>query len=293
MIDPAPEALRTLVAAEFARAQPAALDGLVEAIRARHGEAVRVILFYGSCRRTGDLSGLIDLYVLYDDARAFHGGWLPALANRVLPPNVTLISADGLRAKVATLSMRQFQRRARRTAIDTTIWTRFSQPCSLLYARDEASRRATIALLAKAGRTAVFWARALSPAAQAPAAVWQGLFARTYRAELRPEGGHQPGLLYETNATWFDALLAAVPPEARPPALPLGGWALRRLCGRPLNMLRLAKAAFTFAGGADYILWKLQRHAGIRLSLSDWQRRHPLLAAPSLLWRLRRMGALR
>jgi len=287
----APETLHRLVATEFARPQPAALDHLVEAILARHGEAVRVILFYGSCRRTGDLSGLIDLYVLYDDAHAFHGGWLPAVANRLLPPNVSLISAGGLRAKVATLSMLQFQRRARRQAVDTTIWTRFSQPCSLLYARDEASRRAAAALVAKAGRTAVFWARALSPTAATPAGIWQGLFNRTYRAELRPESARQPGLLYETNAAWFDALLAAVPPEGE--SLPLGGWGLRRLCGRPLNLLRLAKAAFTFAGGADYILWKLQRHAGIGLSLSNWQRRHPLLAAPGLLWRLRRMGALR
>lgn len=293
MRDPAPKALRALVAAEFARPQPEVLGHLVKAILDPHGRSVRAILFYGSCRRTGDLTGLIDLYVLYDDARAFHGGRLAALANHLLPPNVTLVSAGGLRAKVATLSLRQFQRRARRTAIDTTIWTRFSQPCSLLYARDEASRRAAIALVAKAGRTAVFWARALSPEAQTPAAIWQGLFLRTYRAELRPESAGQPALVYETNAAWFDALLAAAPPEPAPPVLPAGGWALRRLCGRPLNMLRLAKAAFTFAGGADYILWKLQRHAGIRLTLSDWQRRHPILAAPALLWRLRRMGAMR
>jgi hypothetical protein len=293
MSEEAPDALRALVAAELARPQPAALSRLVEAVLDRHGAAVRAILFYGSCRRTGDLSGLIDLYVLYDAHRAFHGGRLAALGNRLLPPNVTLISAGGLRAKVATLSMRQFQRRVGRDAIDTTIWTRFCQPCSLIYARDEASGRAAAAIVAKAGRTAVFWARALSLGSEAPAAIWQGLFTRTYRAELRPESASQPGLLYATNAAWFDALLAAVPPEAGRPALPAGGWALRRFCGRPLNMARLAKAAFTFAGGADYILWKLQRHAGIRLSLSDWQRRHPLLAAPGLLWRLRRMGALR
>jgi hypothetical protein len=29
------------------------------------------------------------------------------------------------------------------------------------------------------------------------------------------------------------------------------------------------------------------------LELADWQRRHPLLAAPALLWRLRRRGAVR
>lgn len=291
MTGTATEALRALVAAELARPAPAALETLVEEVLTLHGASVRAILFYGSCRRTGDLSGLIDLYVLYDGARAFHGGGLAALANHLLPPNVTLMQLDGLRAKVASLSLRQFQRRVRPAAIDTTIWTRFSQPCSLIYARDAAARRVVTALLVEAARTAVFWARQFSPDAATPAALWQGLFAQTYRAELRPESSRQPGVLYATNAAWFDALAAAAPPEAQP--LPRGGWDLRRLCGRPLNLARLAKAAFTFAGGTDYILWKLQRHAGIRLSLSDWQRRHPLLAAPGVLWRLRRAGALR
>lgn len=284
-------ALAAIVGAELARPAPAALQSLVDAIRARHGDTVQAILFYGSCRRTGDLSGLIDLYVLYDRARDFHGRGLLAAANRLLPPNVFLMTVAGLRAKVATLSLAQFARRARPASLDTTIWTRFSQPCSLLYARDAAAARAVGEAVTEAARTAVFWARALSPAATTPAALWQGLFAQTYRAELRPESAAQPGVIYEMNAGWFDALAAAVPHS--PAALPAGGWAWRRFCGRPLNLARLAKAAFTFVGGADYILWKLQRHAGIRLSLSDWQRRHPLLAAPGLLWRLRRMGALR
>ena len=72
------------------------------------------------------------------------------------------------------------------------------------------------------------------------------------------------------------------------PGLPRGhnwtrAWALRRACGKALNALRLAKAAFTFEGGADYIAWKIERHSGVALELADWQRRHPLLAAPALL----------
>lgn len=288
--------LERLIAAELDRPAPAALGGLVRQILARHGAAVSAILFYGSCRRTGDLSGLIDLYVLYDRHRAFHGRALTAALNAALPPNVMLmapaIGQDGLRAKVAMLSVRQFARRVRAGSLDTTIWTRFSQPASLLYTRDAAARRRVVTLLVQAADTALAWGRWLTPAADRPAALWEGLFAQTYRAELRPESANQPHVLYETNAIWFDALFAAGSDVAKT-APPLGGWALRRLCGKPLNLLRLTKAAFTFAGGADYLLWKLQRHSGIRLDLSPWQRRHPILAAPLILSRLRRMGALR
>lgn len=289
-------ALARLMAVELDRPAPAALGGLVQQILDRHGPSVSAILFYGSCRRTGDLSGLIDLYVLYDRHRAFHGRALPAALNAVLPPNVMLMApafgGEGLRAKVAMLSVAQFARRVRPGSLDTTIWTRFSQPASLLYARDAAARGLVIALLAQAAGTALAWGRWLTPAADSPAALWEGLFAQTYRAELRPEGANQPRVLYATNAVWFDALFAAESEETRV-APPWGGWALRRLCGKPLNLLRLTKAAFTFAGGADYLLWKLQRHSGIRLELSPWQRRHPILAAPAILSRLRRMGALR
>jgi hypothetical protein len=58
-------------------------------------------------------------------------------------------------------------------------------------------------------------------------------------------------------------------------------------------MLRLLKAAFTFDGGADYVVWKIGRHRGVRLQLSPWQRRFPLLAAPGIYWQLRRRGILR
>ncbi len=47
------------------------------------------------------------------------------------------------------------------------------------------------------------------------------------------------------------------------------------------QVLRLAKATATFAGGVDYIAWKINRHAGTDIQIKPWQRRWPLLAAVS------------
>jgi hypothetical protein len=58
-------------------------------------------------------------------------------------------------------------------------------------------------------------------------------------------------------------------------------------------VLRLAKASATYAGGAEYIAWKINRHAGTKIELKPWQKRHPLLAAISLLPQLLRSGAIR
>ena len=65
------------------------------------------------------------------------------------------------------------------------------------------------------------------------------------------------------------------------------------MIGKLFNIARLIKAAFTFEGGLDYILWKIARHSGVTIAVTDWQRRHPLLAAPGLAWRLYRRGAFR
>ena len=56
---------------------------------------------------------------------------------------------------------------------------------------------------------------------------------------------------------------------------------------------RLAKATLTFTGGVDYILWKVERHSGVRLEVSPFLRRHPLLALCSLSLRLYRRGGVR
>jgi hypothetical protein len=58
-------------------------------------------------------------------------------------------------------------------------------------------------------------------------------------------------------------------------------------------VLRLGKATFTFAGGIDYLAWKINRHAGTDIRIKPWQRRWPLVAAVTLLPRLLKRGAIR
>ena len=74
---------------------------------------------------------------------------------------------------------------------------------------------------------------------------------------------------------------------------PHRNWVWRRAEGKALSVVRLAKASLTFAGGTDYIVWKINRHAGTNFELKPWQRKHPLLAGLSLLPRLLKSGAVR
>jgi hypothetical protein len=53
------------------------------------------------------------------------------------------------------------------------------------------------------------------------------------------------------------------------------------------------KATLTFENGVDYALWKIERQSGVHMKASPLQRRHPLIAAWPLVWKLWRKGAFR
>jgi hypothetical protein len=212
---------------------------------------------------------------------------------------------------VAVLRLDQFRDGVSGTGIDTTLWARFAQPARLLWARDAAAATAAGEAVAAAVVTASRWAAGLGPAQGPSSAYWDALFARTYAAELRVEKStraasltaHDPARYHAAlTAAWSAAGVAFVvtPDASLQPDVNAAqrrqmqrGWARRARWGKPLNLLRLAKSVFTFAGGADYVAWKVERHSGYRIPLTDWQRRHPLLAAPRVLWTLWRRGVLR
>jgi hypothetical protein len=277
------------------------------------GEAAAV-LFYGSALRDEALDGLLDFYVLLDRVGAWPGSRLAALANRVLPPHVGYaeeeIDGRRLRAKYAVMTLARFHRAMRPQALDTTLWTRFSQPCACVYVRSGADLAQVRAAVAAACTTAAYWAAALGPSQGEPAAYWNALYARTYALELRVESSTRSDAIVAHAPARYRALLAAawraagvafdrdgdeLRPRLDPPMQRTSRrrWRLRRRLGRPLNVVRLLKAALTFERGMDYVLWKVERHSGVRLAVAAWERRFPLLAAPGIYCRLRRRGLLR
>jgi hypothetical protein len=71
------------------------------------------------------------------------------------------------------------------------------------------------------------------------------------------------------------------------------GWRVRAVQGKVLSVLRLLKGLFTFKGGVDYILWKIERHSGVRVEVGPTLKRFTPLALVVIFWRLFRRGAFR
>jgi hypothetical protein len=259
------------------------------------------VLFYGSNLRTGSLEGVLDFYIL-----------LPGPQRERIWPRVSYREWDHagerLRAKIATMSLRQFANAAKGLSRDTTIWARFVQPSALVWQANEEARAEVTQALCAAAVTAGRLAAAVGPARGTADDYWRALFRATYKAEFRVEKPGRENSILEVNAEHFDGLLPIAwnaggmrfkrmnglfepLPNSAERRRVLKWWSRRARLGKPLNLLRLAKATTTFDGAADYAAWKLQRHTGIALEVTPFRARHPLLAAPGALvelWRKRR-----
>lgn len=282
--------LRELVAEELSLPADPRVTGVARAIAAKHGDASRAVLFYGSCLREKQLDGLmLDFYLIVSTYReAYDKRWLAA-ANRLIPPNVFYFEHEGLAAKYAVLSEGDFYRLNGPETSSVTVWARFAQPSRLVWSADKAARERVIEAVSRAAPTLL--AAAGRREGEKPLDWWRRAFSLTYSAELRAERVGRHASVVDSDRQRF--IRFAGPAAAAIEREPRASWRWRRIEGKALSVLRLAKASATFAGGADYIAWKINRHAGMEIRLKPWQQRHPLLAAITLLPRLIRSGAVR
>ncbi|MBP8233282.1 MAG: hypothetical protein KAY22_13335 [Rhizorhabdus sp.] len=305
--------LETLVATELAEPVDPRVTAMAAALAARYPDAARSVLFYGSCLREANVDGLmLDFYLIVSDYRAAYGpGWL-AFANRHVPPNVFPFEHDGLIAKYAVLSEDDFVRLASSATRNVSVWARFAQPSRLVWAADQGATTHAALAIAGAAPALLSAARPLLADRLGVAELWEGAFALTYGAELRAERkgrassvvGADPdryarftapalataglGATIEGGIVNFAATIASTERKAAEAA-----WRRRRREGKALTLLRLAKASTTYAGGIDYLAWKINRHAGAAIEIKPWQRRWPILGALALLPRLVLRGAVR
>jgi len=269
--------------------------------RLAENAGARAALFYGSNLRTGELDGVLDFYLL-----------MPGPQKERIWPLVSYHEwrHDGadLRAKAATMSLEKFAQAASGSSRDTTIWARFVQPSAMVWHADEVAREEAIEAIGGAAKTAARLAAALGPDCGSEAEYWRALFQATYKAEFRVEKAGREDSILKLNRAHFDGLLPAAlaaqeveftetaqqicvnrAPEWRRAIV--SWWDKRRRFGKPLNILRLFKASTTFEGAGRYAAWKIERHTGVPIEVTPWREKHPILAAPGVLfkvWRSRR-----
>ncbi len=292
-----------------------ALKPLIDAVRRRHRHAVRAVVYYGSCLRSGDpTSGLVDFYVIVDRYRAAHASRVSAAANQLLPPNVYYLECDTgvamLRCKYAVITLDDLQRGVKHGRL-SSLWGRFAQPVAIAHAANDEIREA---LRACCGQAVITLLDASLPALQPPmlpAEAFGAALALSYGGELRTEGGDRGLRIAEQDRPEYARRLHAARghltfdidqcPDGRIAWRPSAAqcrsarraWRLRarpavlfRSCGWPRPVSRSITRSTTRPGSSNGTpAWPSRSRPRLR--------RHPLIYAWPVLWRLYRDGTLR
>ena len=276
----------------------------------RFGEQVDAVLLYGSWLR-GNKQTVLDFYVLLDQysrlPNRFH-----AFANRLLPPNVYHVSLQHqqtvVAAKYAVVTTTAFSR-AINHGFHSYFWARFAQPFEVTHVRNEELRGEIMQFSLSCAERMVEETAPLFSGDFSAESLWAKALQLTYNSELRSEGAGKALELVNYNREHFGVLTGRIVEQSDNLESVVNGlrcnasdaqrsrcarrWKLRQAWGKLLSVLRLFKAAFTFNQPLAYVLWKVERHSGIREEATPLQHRLPLIFAWPVLWRLYRRGGFR
>ena len=122
----------------------------------------------------------------------------------------------------------------------------------------------------------------------------------TYSAELRTETSKRAITIYQSNQHYYDKVSKCIDTNRlldnvikSNKIIPKISWKARIIIGKILSVLRLMKASITFANGVDYIAWKIERHTGEKVEITNNVRKHPWLFSWPIIFRLFRSGKIR
>jgi hypothetical protein len=290
------------------------VDGLL-AIVGR--EQLRAIILFGSrlVQASPDRFSAYDLVVVCERYRAFYEALARAGAarrspamqsalNRVLAPNVIAFAPDGWDggpvAKIMVIEPRAFERALARDSRDHFVKGRLVQEVALLHARDDQTRAWVEKLLAAAIADVPRWVGPFLAQPFTAERAARRMLELSYAGEVRPEAGDRVRDVFNAQRAFLVGSLARALDEAverrwlvrvegpepmyrfprRRGVLDRARVRLYFLRSKARATARWLKHVLTFDNWLDYIARKVQRRTGMRVEITPWERRLPLL----LLW---------
>ena len=279
------------------------LDKFVEALKAEYKQSLLGVIFYGSCMRSREYQdAMLDFYVIVDEYQhAYSNRWY-SIANKILPPNVfylqVKLNEQVYRSKYAVVSQSGLSSAIK--SFHSYFWARFTQPLSYIYVANDDMKKWIAEVQCTAATTFVDSVKNNIEGDFSSEALWVNGLQLTYSAELRAETKQRASVIYNSQRDFYDGITASLLTNqsnafssSKVKFLASIKWKIREGLGKVLSVLRLMKATITFVNGVDYIAWKIERHTGEKVIVSDKLRKHPLIYCWPLLCKLYKQGKIR
>ena len=263
------------------------IDAFVAELKNKYKDQMSAVVFYGSCIRTKEYdNAVLDFYVVVDSYQYAHTSRWHAFLNYLLPPNVYFMqvqsNGESYRAKYAVVTHDILQKRVSEKAFHPYFWARFSQPIAIVYSRRKEDLLNIVNAQWQSAKTLYRKTCFVSQFAEVSKSFWLHSFGLTYRAELRAESKDRAEVIYTASQDYYDRVFEFLKLEQNTCSSNSFFWFLRSVYGKIISIARLLKATLTFDGGVDYIAWKIQRHTGEEIRVTDKLRSHPLVVLLAL-----------
>ena len=277
-------------------------------------DQLRAVLLFGShmVQATPDRYSAYDLVVVVESYRSFYDALsrarlshrspaMQASLNRVLAPNVIALAPEGWDggpvAKIMVIEPAALERALSPDSPDHFMKGRLVQKVALLHARDVASGRWAGALLERARAGVLEWTGPSLPERFTPGEAALQMLRTSYAGEVRPEAGNRVVDVFEAQRPFLEQMMGRVLEAAeargeltkegetyrfvRAPGGVQHGRVRRYFRRSKLRATaRWLKHVVTFDNWLDYIARKVERRTGMRVEITPWERRLPLI----LLW---------
>lgn len=272
------------------------LSQFLTELKGRFDKNLEAVIFYGSCMRSREYQdAMLDFYVVIDQYYHDSTGFIEASLNALLPPNVYYLQVEVdqivYRSKYAVVSRKGLERYVSSHAFHSYFWARFTQPIASIYKSERIDQMWLPKLQASSATT--FHEKVISICNQKISSeeFWVQGLQLTYAAELRAESKGRANHIYRENKAYYDKIYSFVCNDYLSKSdfsvvVNKLLWKVRIILGKVLSVLRLLKASATFVDGIDYLAWKVERHTGEKINISNRLRRYPWIFGWGILFKL-------
>lgn len=282
-------------------------DRFVSYFRGRFGPPLRAVVAYGSMLSdvTAKATSIFDFFLLTANYHSFHPSIVHAILNPVLPPNVYEVKIDApplgrLACKYSTVTLWQLGRETSQGSFDLYHAGRFSKRFGLCWAATEEVASRVVRAAVRATMRMGLIALPRLPERFSVEQFSRELLGLSYLADKRVEASDKVERIYRAEEDYYRrlhrALLDSWSAEPRSAlrrdkeryCLSLAAGERQRLLHRGEHLIRMSrlrgqarwpKYLFTYKNWVDYLISKIERAQGVRIELTERERRYPLLTA--------------
>jgi len=319
------QALREKVKGEvrkkcFAPPPDPALPVFTRHFQERFGEHLLAVILYGSCLSeiTRRNSSIYDFFLICDGYRPFYRDLKLAALNAWLPPSGYYVKFEDprlgtLAGKYCVTSLPHFRRETSPQAGDIYHLGRFAKRVAVLYARDDEVRERLVEGLLGAMERNLAFTLPFMPERFHQNELILTLLSMSYRGETRIDVDTKVEEIFRSESEYYRFCygnlfrahcLARRAGSAVEESLSFpmsrarrGSQGLKvRLTlskNRFRAYLRWPKHVITFTNWVDYLLSKVERSKGIRIELTERERKYPLIFGWKYFFQLKREGKIR